>query len=64
VRYVGFLRAPVTGNYVFRVKVDDGARLFLNGEKLIAHNFADEPGCHGHKSIFDVNGPMMGINRD
>jgi hypothetical protein len=35
VRYVGFLRAPVTGNYVFRVKVDDGARLFLNGEKVI-----------------------------
>lgn len=28
------------------------------------HNFKEDPGCHGDKSIFDYNGPMQGVNRD
>lgn len=35
VKWTGWLKAPVSGNYTFFVTADDGVRLFLNGTRLI-----------------------------
>jgi hypothetical protein len=35
VKWIGKVKAPVTGSYVFTVTGDDGVRLFLNGVKVI-----------------------------
>ncbi|HEU4679999.1 MAG TPA: PA14 domain-containing protein, partial [Terrimicrobiaceae bacterium] len=35
VKWIGKLKAPVSGSYTFTVRGDDGVRLFLNGTKVI-----------------------------
>jgi hypothetical protein len=64
VRWAGFVRAPITSTFTFGVKCDDGVRIFINGERILDHNFKEDPGCNTNKSIFDFNGPMQGFNRD
>jgi outer membrane protein OmpA-like peptidoglycan-associated protein len=34
-RWTGQLNPPVSGEYIFFIRVDDGARLFINGKKVI-----------------------------
>jgi len=40
VRWTGFVTAPVSGNYVFRTRSDDGVRLYINGN-LVINNWTD-----------------------
>lgn len=40
VRWQGFVTAPVTGNYIFRTRSDDGVRLYVNGS-LVINNWTD-----------------------
>lgn len=40
VRWQGFVTAPVTGNYIFRTRSDDGVRLYVNGN-LVINNWTD-----------------------
>jgi len=63
-RCTGFLKIVQTSSYTFRTKVITGARLIINNEVLINHNFNFNPGCSGDLSIFDVNSPNGGINKD
>lgn len=35
VKWIGFINAPVTGTYTFHTWTDDGARLYINGQKII-----------------------------
>ncbi|MBO0948169.1 PA14 domain-containing protein, partial [Fibrella forsythiae] len=35
VRWTGFVKAPVTGNYTFSTSTDDGVRLWVNGKLLV-----------------------------
>jgi MSHA biogenesis protein MshQ len=51
VRWTGFVTAPVTGNYVFRTRSDDGVRLYLNGN-LIINNWTD------HAATNDDSAPI------
>ncbi len=40
VRWQGFVTAPVTGNYTFRTRSDDGVRLYVDGN-LVIDNWTD-----------------------
>ena len=40
VRWAGFVRAPVNGNYFFQTRSDDGVRLWVNGI-LVINNWTD-----------------------
>jgi len=40
VRWQGFITPPVTGNYTFRTRSDDGVRLYINGN-LVINNWTD-----------------------
>lgn len=40
VRWQGFVTPPVTGNYTFRTRSDDGVRLYVNGA-LVIDNWTD-----------------------
>lgn len=40
VRWTGFVRAPVNGNYFFQTRSDDGVRLWVNGI-LVINNWTD-----------------------
>ncbi len=40
VRWQGFVTAPVTGNYTFRTRSDDGVRLYVDGN-LVINNWTD-----------------------
>ena len=40
VRWTGFVTPPVTGNYTFRTRSDDGVRLYINGN-LVIDNWTD-----------------------
>lgn len=40
VRWQGFVTAPVTGNYTFRTRSDDGVRLYINSN-LVINNWTD-----------------------
>jgi hypothetical protein len=40
VRWSGFVTAPVSGNYTFRTRSDDGVRLYVNGA-LVIDNWTD-----------------------
>jgi len=40
--FTGILKAPKSGEYVFEIASDDGARLLINGKKVVEHD-----GLHG-----------------
>lgn len=40
VRWTGYVRAPLTGNYFFQTRSDDGVRLWVNGI-LVINNWTD-----------------------
>lgn len=37
VRWTGWVEGPTTGNYIFTIQSDDGARLWVNGQLVINH---------------------------
>ncbi|PHI18672.1 glycosyl hydrolase [Lewinellaceae bacterium SD302] len=41
-QFTGYLRVPETSNYLFRLRSDDGSRLFIDGQQVILHD-----GLHG-----------------
>ena len=59
VRWKAFLKAPITSEFTFRTKCDNAIRIFINDDLILDHNFKEDPGCAGDKSIFDANGPMQ-----
>jgi peptidoglycan-binding protein ArfA len=54
-RWMGQLNPPVSGEYVFFIRVDDGARLFINGKNVIdAWDLHDSENFNG-KIYLDKN---------
>jgi len=40
VRWEGYVKAPATGEYTFQIHTDDGAKLLINDESVISHNWS------------------------
>ena len=40
--WTGFIRVPVTGNYVFRAEADDGFLVAINNQNLMARALAQD----------------------
>jgi len=64
VRWSGYLKAPVDGDYTFRMKIACAGRLIINGDPVIIHNFNFDIKESPPQSIFDLNHEERGINRD
>jgi hypothetical protein len=56
VRWVGFVRAPVTGTYTFHTWSDDGSRLWVAGQKIIDYWSTC---CSDHAGTIDLNAGVL-----
>lgn len=50
VRWQGFVTAPVTGNYIFRTRSDDGVRLYIDGN-LVINNWTDHSATDNDSAV-------------
>jgi hypothetical protein len=56
VRWVGFIKAPVTGTYTFHTWTDDGSRLTVAGKKIIDYWGSC---CSDHAGTIDLNAGVL-----
>ncbi|MFT4309646.1 MAG: PA14 domain-containing protein [Candidatus Woesearchaeota archaeon] len=55
----GYIRAPEPGDYIFSVRIDDGFRLFIEGE-LVAESWKNQGGPRGDEPLYDSTKVTLG----
>lgn len=55
VEWLGWLHVPATDDYSFHLKLGDGARMWINGEKVV-EEWSDMPAHFGHSAPVHLNG--------
>jgi len=63
VRWTGQVQPPTTGRYTFYTTTDDGARVTINGQRIIVNSFFPD-GKPNFVSLDPLTGPQRGVPGD